>query len=170
MTMDLVRIGHLGRPHGVRGEIALDGSSLTPEELERVRVFTWRKPSVATRVLTLEAARPTHQRVLVHFVGVVDRDQAALLTLGELLAERSALPVAGPGEAYTFQLLGLRVVEASGRELGVVTDVIGTKGHPIWVVRGERELMVPATAPIVQGVDLEAGVITVALPAGLEEL
>ncbi len=169
MTPGLVRVGQLGRPHGVHGEIALDGVSLTASELERMRSFTWSK-SGASRSLVLEAARPTHGRLLVRFAGVSSREQAAALTLGELMAEAAALPAPGPDEAYTFQLVGLRVVDATGRELGILSEVMSTGAHPIWVVRGERELLIPAAPPIVQSVDLEAGVAVVRLPAGLDQL
>jgi 16S rRNA processing protein RimM len=169
MTMDQVRVGQLGRAHGIHGEIALDGASLTAEELEQVKTFTWRKAG-ARRVLVLEGARPIHGRVLVRFAGIGDRERAAELTLGELLVERSQLPATGPGEAYTFELVGLTVQDASGRSLGRIIEVMRTAAHPIWVVRGEKELLVPVTDLVVQNVDLEAGVITVRLPAGLEEL
>jgi 16S rRNA processing protein RimM len=106
----------------------------------------------------------------VRFAGVADRDQAAALTRGDLWAEPGALPDPGPGVAYTFQLLGLRVVEQDGRELGLLAEVLRTAAHPVWVVRGARELLVPATETVVKHVDLAAGVITVALPAGLEDL
>ncbi|TMQ73042.1 MAG: 16S rRNA processing protein RimM [Candidatus Eisenbacteria bacterium] len=170
MTTESVRIGQLGRAHGVHGEIALDGVSLTPEELEQLRSFTWRKSGVAERALVLEAVRPMHGRLLVRFSGFTQRERVAELTLGELWVERSKLPPPGPGEAYTFQLVGLRVVDSAGRELGVLREIMRTGAHPIWVVRGERELLVPAAAPIVRNVDLEAGVITVDLPPGLEQL
>jgi len=169
MTMDLVRIGQLGRAHGIHGEIALDGSSLTAEELEQVKHFTWRKAG-ARRSMILVGARPVHGRVLLQFAGIHDREHAAELTLGELLVDRSKLPAAGPGEAYTFELLGLEVVDTSGRALGTIADIMRTGAHPLWVVRGERELLIPVTEHIVKNVDLEAGVITVALPPGLEEL
>ncbi|HET9327759.1 MAG TPA: ribosome maturation factor RimM [Candidatus Eisenbacteria bacterium] len=169
MTKDLVRIGQLGRAHGVHGEIALDGTSLTAEELEQVKTFTWTKAGVR-RTLVLLGARPTQGRVLVHFAGVTDRDRAAELTLGALLIERSKLPATGPGEAYTFELVGMRVEDTTGRALGEITDVMRTGAHPIWVVRGERELLIPAAEPIIQNVDLEARVITVILPPGLEDL
>jgi 16S rRNA processing protein RimM len=109
-------------------------------------------------------------RMLVRFAGIDDRDHAAELTKGELLAERAALPDPGPGVMYTFQLIGLRVETEDGRALGTLADVMPTGAHPIYVVRGARELLVPATAETVRRVDLEAGVITVTLPAGLEEL
>jgi 16S rRNA processing protein RimM len=167
--MDLVRIGQLGRAHGLRGEIALDGCSLTAEELERVRTFTWKRSGVE-RAVVLREARPIHGRVLVQFEGIAAREQAAELTLGTLWAERTRLPASGPGEAYTFELVGLRVVDEAGRDLGVLADVMRTGAHPIWVVRGEREILVPATDPFIRNVDLDSGVITVALPPGLESL
>jgi len=40
----------------------------------------------------------------------------------------------------------------------------------VYVVRGEREWMLPAVESVVKRVDLEAGVVTVALIPGLEEI
>lgn len=168
--MSLVRIGRLGRPHGVRGEMLLDGSSLAPQELEAIGDFTWRGAKGETRPLVLAGVRPADRRLIVSFRGVDDRERAATLTLGELMTERDRLPDPGPETAWTFQLLGLAVVTADGRALGTLADVIDTAAHPIYVVRGERELLVPAAPHVLKRVDLEAGVITVELPAGLEDL
>jgi 16S rRNA processing protein RimM len=171
--MSLVRIGRLGRPHGVHGELGLDGSALTPLELHAVKTFTWRGRDGATRPLTLATARPMGgakaARMLVRFHGSETREDAAALTNGDLMAERASLPDPGPNVAYTFQLIGLEVVTADGRRLGVLEDVVHTAGHPVYVVRGERELLVPATAEVLRRVDLAGGTITVELPAGLEE-
>jgi 16S rRNA processing protein RimM len=166
----LVRVGRIGRPHGLRGELTLDGCSLAPDELLAVRELVWRGRAGATRALTITSARPMNARLLVGFAGCTDRDQAAALTNGELLAERSELPDPGPESAYTFQLIGLRVETEEGRALGELADIVNTGAHPIYVVRGERELLIPAAPEVVKRVSLSAGVIVVALPAGLEEL
>ena len=150
--------------------MTLDGSSLTPDELLAMREFTWRGRGGATRGLTLTSARPMNARVLVGFAGCTQRDSAAALTNGELLVERSKLPDPGPESAYTFQLIGLRVETEEGRLLGELADIVNTGAHPIYVVRGERELLVPAAPDVLKRVSLSQGVIVVALPAGLEEL
>ena len=168
--MSLVRIGRLGRTHGVQGELNLDGTSLTPLELHAVKRFVWRRAGMAERELTLVAARPALTRMLVCFEGVTVCEQAAELTNGELWAARDALPDPGPGTAYTFQLVGLRVETEEGRLLGTIAEVISTGAHPVYAVRGERELLVPGAPGVVKRVDLEAGLMVVALPAGLEEL
>ena len=167
--MALVRIGRIGRPHGIRGEVTLAGASLTPLELHGVREFTWRSSKGETRALRLLTVRPTATHLLLRFDGMQDRDDAAALTGGELMAERERIPDPGPGVAYTFQLIGASVLTEEGRALGVLEDIISTGAHPIYVVRGERELLIPATAEVLKSVDLAAGRIIVALPAGLEE-
>jgi 16S rRNA processing protein RimM len=163
-------VGRIGRPHGIHGEVVLDSTDLTPLELHAVHSFTWRGKGGAARMLTLQTARPAHDRTLVRFDEIQSRDAAAEIVSGGLWADDALLPDPGPGVAYTFQLVGLRVVEKDGRELGVIEHVMTTAAHPIYVVRGARELLVPATSEVVQRVDLDAGVVTVALPAGLEDL
>jgi 16S rRNA processing protein RimM len=166
----LARIGRVGRTHGVRGEVNLGGVSLTPLELHAVKRFVWRRAGVAERTLTLETARPAHTRLLVRFAGFTTREQAAELVNGELWAEKSALPDPGPATAYTFQLLGLRVETEEGRALGLIADVIATGAHPVYRVEGEREWLIPGAPGVVKRVDLQGGLMVVALPAGLEEL
>ena len=74
--MSLVVIGRIGRIHGLRGEVALDGSSLDARELSAIGQFTWRSARGETLPLTLEAARPVHAGMLVRFAGYEDRHSA----------------------------------------------------------------------------------------------
>jgi 16S rRNA processing protein RimM len=170
LLLPLVLIGRIGRAHGVHGEIALVGASLTATELENVGTFVWRGPSGKTLPLTLERVRPAHRRLLVGFAGFGDRDRARTLAGGELLADSGLLPDPGPGLAYTFQLIGFEVRDEHGRLLGKLVEILGTGERPIYVVRGERELLVPAGPEMLKNVDLAAGRITVTLPPGLENL
>jgi 16S rRNA processing protein RimM len=167
--MTLVRVGRLGRPHGLLGEIALDRSDLTTEELIAIGTFVWRDRDGETETLTLRSARSAYPRILVAFAGYGLRATVARLTNGELLADDTSLPDPGPETVYQYQLLGLAVVTDEGRALGEVVDAFPTGAHWIYVVRGERELMIPATDQTVKEIDLEAGRIVVTLPAGLEE-
>jgi 16S rRNA processing protein RimM len=168
--MSLVRIGRLGRPHGLRGEIALDGASLTVEELGTIKNFVWRGRGAEDRTLMLVEARTALPRPLLRFSGCASRDAASDLTNGELWAERDRLPDPGPGIAYTFELIGCRVVADDGRELGTLEDIWSTGAHPIYVVQGEKELLLPAHPGVVKNVDLAARIITVTPPRGIEEL
>ena len=169
--MNPVRIGRIGRPHGLRGEVPLDGASLSVNELVAVGTFLWRTlRGDGDRTLTLTAAREALPRPLLKFAGVDARESASELTNGELWVDRDQLPDPGPGVAYTFQLVGCRVVREDGSPLGVLAEIWSTGAHPIYVVRGEREWLLPAHEGVVKHVDLTTGVITVSPPAGIEDI
>jgi 16S rRNA processing protein RimM len=168
--MTLVQIGRLGKPHGIHGEQGLNGVALTPLELHAVRTFTWRGARGETRELTLVTARPALPHMLVRFEGITRREQASELTRGGLWADRDRVPDPGPGLAYTYQLIGLTVATEEGRVLGTLEDIIATGAHPVYVVRGDKELLIPATTEVLKQVDLTGGRITVALPNGLEDI
>ena len=168
--MTSIRIGRIGRAHGLRGEVTIDGCPLDSHELKAVGELEWRDRGGEVRALVIESVRPMNQRLLVQFRGVGDRVGAAALGLGELYADSERLPDPGPGVSYTFQIVGLRVVTEEGRELGRLQDVLPTGAHPVYVVQGERELLVPASPEVLKRVDFGEGVIVVKLPAGLEDL
>lgn len=171
MPTDLVFLGRVGRTHGVAGEIYVDRTSLTAEEWLALGPLEWRGRGGAMRTLELRAMRATHDRLLATFAGVRDREDAAELTNGELWGDAAKLPDPGPGVAYAFQLVGLRVVDPQGRDLGVVRDYSSAAAQPLYIVEYEgREVLMPACEPFVKRVDLAAGLIVVDPPAGLLEL
>ena len=168
--MASVRIGRVGRPHGLRGQLLVDECALTPAELQSLGEVSWRGKNGDERTLVIESAKPMVARILVQFRGIDHRDEARDLVLGELRVDPARLPDPGPGLAYTFQLVGLAVETADGRRLGELESVISTGAHPVYVVQGEREWLIPANPEVVRHVDLERRLITVVLPAGLEEI
>jgi 16S rRNA processing protein RimM len=167
--MGLIEIGRLGRPHGLQGEQALVPCTFSAPELEAIESFTWRGPDGATRPLTLASARATHGKMLVRFTEARDRDGAAALTNGRLLAEDERLPDPGPGVAYNFQLIGLEVVTEEGRIVGTVAEIWPTPAHPVLVVRGPGEVLIPNISEFVKAVSLADRRITVRLLPGMEE-
>lgn len=165
-----VRIGRVGRAHGLQGTVSIDDCPLSLDELKALGDVTWRGRDGAERTLRIESAREAHTRYLVRFEGFRHRDTARVLTLGELYVDSARLPDPGPGTAYAFQLIGLAVETDDGRRLGVLESILPTGAHPVYIVRGEREWLIPANDQVLRKVDLTAGVITVTLPAGLEDL
>jgi 16S rRNA processing protein RimM len=168
--MGLIEIGRLGRPHGLKGEQALDPCTLTPLELHAIKTFTWRGPDGTLRPVTLASARPAHRRMLVRFREASDREGAARLTNGRILVEEERLPDPGQGVAYTFQLVGCQVVTEEGRTVGTVAEVWPSPAHPVLVVRGGAgEVLIPSVPEFVKAVSLPERRITVRLLPGMEE-
>lgn len=147
----------------------LDSLSLSPDELRRIRTFTFRGRDGAARPLVIRSARAAHDRTILAFEGLATREAAAALTLGELWAEAAQLPDPGPGVAYRYQLLGCTVLDEQERAIGVVEDIVDTAAHPLYRVRTPegREVLIPAVDAFLRSVDVAAKRIVVALPEGL---
>ena len=94
--------------------------------------------------------------------GYTDRDAAVHLVGAEIAVHRDQLPAAGKGEYYWSDLIGLKVVNAAGVELGQVDHLLETGANDVLVVKGERERLIPYTpGQAVVKVDLEAALLTV---------
>ena len=151
------------------GEFYVDGCPLAAEKLHALRTLEWRGPRQGVRTLQLSCVRAATARLLVTAAGVSTREAAAELTNGTLWADPALLPDPGPGVSYAYQLTGMRVVDAQGRELGIVTDVVFNVGQPLLQLDGAKARLLPCQAPFMKHVDRVAGVITLDLPPGFDQ-
>jgi 16S rRNA processing protein RimM len=69
---------------------------------------------------------------------------------------------------FWFELAGLRVVDQQRGDIGVLEDMFVTAAHGIYVIQGPLgEVLIPAVAPFVLGLDRDSGVLRVDVPDGL---
>lgn len=152
---------------GVKGDVYI--TSLTDEPELR---FAPGQVILADGVneLTVTSLRTQSGRLVVHFAGVDDRDQASDLT-GDLLevdVDPDQLPDSND-EFYDHQLIGLVVVDDVGESLGTVRSVDHLPAHDYLVVVRESgpDVLLPFIPEMVTGVDLAEGVVTARPPEGL---
>lgn len=170
MEQDLA-IGRVGRTHGIAGEVYVDGCPLSAEQLQALGTLEWRDARGGERrTLRLARTRAALDRLLVTFEGVATREAAARLTNGTLWAEKSRLPDPGPGVSYAYELIGMKVVDTAGRELGRVADMVWNAGQPLLELEGREGRLLPCQPPFMKHVDTAAGVITLDLPPGFDEV
>jgi 16S rRNA processing protein RimM len=168
--MQLV-VGRVSRPHGVRGEIAVDVRTDDPELRLAAGAVLATEPA-AVGPLKVNRSRWHSGRLLVTFDGVSDRDQADQLRGTLLLVDSDELEdLADPDEFRDHQLIGLTVVDADGQPVGEVTHVTHF-GQDLLVVAGigdraGREILIPFVSAIVPEVDLQGRQLRVNPPAGL---
>lgn len=168
--MQLV-VGRIARPHGVRGELAVDVRTDDPELRLAAGAVLATDPAAAGP-LTVARTRWHSGRLLVQFEGLADRTEADRLRGVLLLVESAELEdLPDPDEFRDHQLIGLAVRTQAGEHVGEVTDVLHY-GQDLLVVTGsgERagaEIMIPFVTAIVPEVDLAAGELRIAPPPGL---
>lgn len=165
--MQLV-VGRIGRPHGVRGEVAVEVRTDDPDE--RFAPGSVLRTDPAERgPLTVARVRRHADRLLITFDGINDRDAADDLRGTYLVIDSAELPaLADPDEFHDHELLGLAVLTADGARVGVVDDVTHL-GQDILVVRRDdgAEALVPFVREIVPEVDVAAGRLVITPPPGL---
>jgi 16S rRNA processing protein RimM len=154
------------RPHGLKGEVVCELLTDFPERFERTTELYLRGRRAP---LAVQSSRLEGDRVVLKLAGVESRESADALRGAELSVTEDALVELPPGSYYWHQLVGLRVETEEGRLLGRLTEVLRTGANDVYVLRGEGgELLLPAIADVVLGVDLEAGLMRVRLLPGLE--
>jgi 16S rRNA processing protein RimM len=166
-----VAIGHILRPHGLKGELVLDYYADSRQWLAgplwlRARE---RDPAIPTGVSGIRAVRG---RLFARLDGVADRDAAERLRGMTLLMAASDLPESAEDEPYLHELPGMDVLlHASGEKLGVLTGLDPT-GQELWIITGVRgnEILFPAVPEFVNSIDTRRGVIRISPPPGLLEL
>lgn len=168
MTADeRVTIGHVVKPHGLRGEVAVRVTTDVPDRLA-AGVPVW----VAGVATTVATAREHQGRMLVRFADVTDRTAAERLRGATV----EAAPVATE-ELDTYlaaELIGVPVVDGDGAALGTVTALVempAVAGYDLLEVVGPDggRWLLPAADELVEAVEDADGLRLVAtdLPDGL---
>ncbi|HUK94589.1 MAG TPA: ribosome maturation factor RimM [Gaiellaceae bacterium] len=111
MAGDLVRVGRVGKPHG------LDGSFFVEQASEdEARFAVGATLYVDGAQAEVAASKRSRGRPVIR----LDREAPRG---AELTVPRTTLPPAEEGEFYAFELVGLEVEEEGGRALGKVAAV-----------------------------------------------
>jgi 16S rRNA processing protein RimM len=162
-----IAIGRVIRPHGVRGELAVEVLTDFPERFDAIQAIYLGDPQQADK-WQVASTRWHKDRILLTLPGCEDRTTAEGLRglLVQIpIEEAMSLP---EDEYYPYQLVGLDVVTVEGDELGRLSEVIFTKANEVYVVVGPRgQILLPAIADVVDRVDLDSGRMVVRLIDGL---
>jgi 16S rRNA processing protein RimM len=143
-----VRIGRVGKPHGLDGSFVVEEASAEPA---RFAVdATVRIDGEPARIV---ASKRAGGRPVIRLDRPVPRGSWLSIPVDEL-------PPPEADSYYVFQLVGLEVVEEGGRALGRVTDVLPGVANDVLELDSGAAL--PMHEECIRDVDLAAGTIVVA--------
>ena len=166
----LFALGRIVKTHGIRGEVQVYSYSDVEYFLDYKDIFIQGKYGDIVPQGVLKARVKKGQSVILTLEGVVDRTQAGSFVGKEIFLDRAKLSPLAEGEYYWHEIEGLSVVSAEGEKLGILSDVLATGAHDVYVVKGDKgEILVPAVEQMVKKIDLKKGVMVVDLPPGLVE-
>lgn len=163
---DFLVVGKLGKPHGIRGEIVMDIYTDFPERLQPGMTLFIGPQFEPQR---LSRCRPHKRGMLVMFEGYQNREQIADLRNQLVHVSAADRPPLQGGEYYHHQLLGLQVIDETGRSLGRLDQILETGANDVYLVRDQsgEERLLPATTEVILDINLEKKFIQVQLLPGL---
>ena len=161
MANQLLECGKIVNTHGIRGEVKIQPWADSPEELCALPALYIDGAPVALR-----SARVHKGNVIALLERVSDVDQAMLLKNKVVWLNRDDLRLP-EGTFFLADLIGLRVVDEEGQGLGILNEVLSPSRQQVYVVKGDRELMIPAVPEFILETNVAGGYIKVRLIVGM---
>lgn len=157
----LLEVGRCGKPHGVRGQITVRLSTNRHERLRpgsRLWIGEWLEVVSSAQV-------PGSDRFNVAFAGVGDRTAAERLVNAVVYGE----PIEDAEAVWLHQVIGARVRDLKGRDLGTCLAVLANPAHDLLEL--ESGVLVPSVFVVQLTGDAQSGfTVLVDPPDGLSEL
>jgi len=171
--MSRIAVGIIRKPHGVRGEASVEPWTDSIDRLEELEAVTLASPDERdVREVEIESLRPHGERALVKFKGIDTPEDVSRLHNWTLEIPEEHAKSLDQDEYFLHDLIGLTLIDAEGRNRGVVIDTFeGGGGILLEVKRPDgKRFELPFAADLCTDIDLEAKRIVVALPEGIEDL
>ena len=167
----MVLVGRVARPHGIRGQVAVNPETdFIDERFAPGSAFMTRVGDSEER-LVVSTMRVQNGRPIVGFVGLERIEDVERLAGGELRVPEDTLRELEEGTFYQFQLVGCAVETITGERIGDVVRVDGGAGGSLLAIDGPRgEILIPFVVDICVDIDVEARRIRIDPPEGLLEL
>lgn len=153
-------MGRVMAPFGVKGWMKIQSFAAEPGTLPAHPCW-WLHLQDGWRECPVQEARVHGAGVVAKLEGFETPEAVAALGRVDVAVPRDRLPPARDGEYYWFDLVGLQVENLTGESLGEVAAVMDNGAQSVLEVQGDRQRLIPFVDPILQRVDLGAGVIVV---------
>jgi 16S rRNA processing protein RimM len=164
-------VGHVARPHGLRGQVVVNPETDFPQDRFRpgAELFIYREGRLSS--VTVTTVRFHRDRPIIGLQGLSDVTEASELAGSELRVPRESLASLPDGTFYWHDLVGCAVETIGGGAVGVVSRVEGTmRGSRLVVTVQDREVLVPLAGEICHTIDIGERRIVIDPPEGLLEL
>jgi 16S rRNA processing protein RimM len=164
-------VGRIARPHGLRGQVAINPETDFIEERFAPGATVWTRSTRGETLLTVASMRVQNGRPIVGFEGFERVEDVEGLAGQELRVPESVLQPLEPGTYYEHQLVGCVVETVAGDVIGEVAGVEGGAGATRLVMNGPRgEILIPLAVDICVDIDVVNKRIRIDAPDGLLEL
>ena len=159
MRLPFIEAGEIVNTHGVRGEIKMLPWLDSPEDM---RGFT--RCRIGGKDYAITACRVQNTCDLLKLEGVDTMEAAQALRGKTVTLYREDMD---EDVIFAGDLIGMEVFSQAKR-IGELTQVLDYPGNQVYVVKGEKEYMLPAVKEFILSTDLDGNRMEVKLLEGME--
>ncbi len=161
MLSEYLLIGQVLRPQGIKGQVKVRPDTDDPErflDLETVYL----KKGEAYEPVSVDEVSVREDGVYLRLANAQSRDEAEKQRNLLLYVDRAHAVELGEDETFICDLIGCRVIDLQGNELGTVKDVLQPGGNDVYVIKTPKgEMLLPALKHVIPAVDVKGGTMTV---------
>ena len=168
---DLLQVGIITSTHGVRGEVKVYPTTDDPRRFRRLKEVVLDTGREKLN-LEIEGVKFFKQFVILKFKGLDNINDIEKYRQKSLYVSRKNAVRLQRDEYFIADLIGLKVQDEDGKELGTVKDVIETGANDVYEVEmaDGKSLLLPAIKQCILNVDVENGTMQVHVLEGLLDL
>ena len=159
---EFIEAGRIVNTHGVVGEVKIEVWLDSPQFFKSFkRLYT--KAGEELKVLSAK----THKGFVIAKLEGIESINDAMRLKGKDISIRRSDAALPRGGFFLQDIIGAKVVEEDGREVGKLVEIMERPASNIYVVKGDTEHLIPAVPEFIMSTDAEAGIITVRLIEGM---
>ena len=165
---DFFQVGIITSTHGLKGEVKVFPTTDDVKRFKRLKevILDTGKERID---LEVESAKFFKQFVILKFKGIDQIDDVEKYSKASLYVKRKNDVRLNRDEYFVDDLIGLKVQDEDGTEIGVLRDVMETGANDVYIIdlNDGRELLLPAIKQCVLEVNVEAGFMKIHILEGL---
>ncbi len=157
----LIALGLIVKPRGLTGEVLVIPHKPSSRSFRPGLNITISLNNEETSYY-IEKSHPAGKYMGLKLRGINDREAAGKLVGGQVFCVLAQLAAKNKDEYYIFELIGLKLIDKHGVNLGVVKDFISLPANDLLVVEsGGSEFFLPLIKEIVREINLNDGFVKI---------
>lgn len=162
------QVGIISSTHGVHGEVKVYPTTDDARRFKKLKEVIL-DTGKGDRILEIESVKFFKQMVILKLKGIESPEEARKFAQKSLYVTRENAVRLGRNEYFIADLIGMKVLDETGTQIGILTDVMETGANDVYVIElsDGRELLLPAIRECVLDVDVERAEMKIHILDGL---
>lgn len=167
---DMFQVGIITSPHGVRGEVKVFPTTDDNNRFKKLKdCFIEFKGEMMP--VKANGCKFFKNMVILKFEDFDNMNDVEKFRQCKIFVDREHTVKLSDDEYFVADLLGINVVDESGKTIGELSDVIETGANDVYIVKNEQgeEILIPAIKDCILEIDINKKIMKVHLLKVMED-